>query len=305
MKKMILIAAMLLSLALSAFAAQPPRFPKIRIRVPMGALSQLTRVPRQHINPVRIGPVGNHQPLQVVAPRRPLTSRVPSLPVIHPPLTIPRVSPVSPFLSDVVQPIDTTFRPMIRPIHLLSPSSVFSIDGQRREWTDTIRQQFDFAVDGFAYGIMPDTFGVVVAQWLGNETDSCHVVVPDSVIWQGKVYTVQAIGPGAFYVDHNLVSVTLPSSVAIVMNGAFCHCTALKSITLEGTGTMLLNHAVCGCFQLEEINVPSKYNHNWAMMYGSWLKPQPGYSNAHQQELTQGLTDGEKLPLGQEGEQET
>lgn len=276
MKKMFVMAVMLLSLTQSAFAAQPPRFPKTRVRVPFSALSRLAQVPIHQVQSVGNRRSDYYRKSPVVVPR------IRPLPVIPPALRIPHVPSVSPLVGDscfyAQLPVDTSYRHMESNIHWISPSPVFALDGYQWELIADIRQQYDFVVDGFAYRISPIIGCVDVAQWLGSEIDGSHVVVPDSVIWQDSVYTVSSIGPGAFCFNHTLTSVTVPSSVKIVMNGAFFCCTELRSITLESSRSMLLNRSISGCFQLREIKVPVGYKPLMARMYCSLLKLDSGCS---------------------------
>ncbi len=74
------------------------------------------------------------------------------------------------------------------------------------------------------------------------------LVVPD---------TVETIGTYAFYYNPNLISVTMPESVAVLEEGVFGHSNNLEEVVFEGNGlTTLGDFAFAECFSLEKIVLP-------------------------------------------------
>ena len=53
---------------------------------------------------------------------------------------------------------------------------------------------------------------------------SRNIVIPESVTYYGKPYSVTSIGYGAFYYCSDLTSVTIPNSVTSIGSEAFFYC---------------------------------------------------------------------------------
>ena len=79
------------------------------------------------------------------------------------------------------------------------------------------------------------------------------VVIPASVTFSGKTYTVTGIGVSAFRACSGLTSVTIPNSVTSIGNEAFYNCTGLTSITCEAMNPPTLGTSV---FSLVNISIP-------------------------------------------------
>ena len=66
-----------------------------------------------------------------------------------------------------------------------------------------------------------------------------NVVVPQSVTYNGKTYSVTSIGERAFEACRGLTSITIPNSVTIIENKAFWGCSGLTSITIPNSVTSI------------------------------------------------------------------
>jgi hypothetical protein len=69
------------------------------------------------------------------------------------------------------------------------------------------------------------------------------VVIPESITYNGTIYSATSIGSEAFYDCSGLTSITIPNSVTSIGNGAFNGCTSLKELRIEdGEGTLSLGY---------------------------------------------------------------
>ena len=111
-----------------------------------------------------------------------------------------------------------------------------------------------FNVGGINYDIISEEEQTV--QVGDNSGFSGEAVIPESVEYGGKQYSVTSIGEGAFYDCSGLTSVTIPSSVTFIGNNAFCGCRGLTSVTIPNSVTSISNHAFCGCRDLTSVTIP-------------------------------------------------
>ncbi len=88
-------------------------------------------------------------------------------------------------------------------------------------------------------------------QYTGN------IVIPETVEYNGAVYSVTAIGNKAFYYCYGLTSVTIPNSVTTIEDQAFRYCSSLTSITIPNSVTTIGNYAFSHCSVLTSIVVES------------------------------------------------
>ena len=87
---------------------------------------------------------------------------------------------------------------------------------------------YDFFVDGIAYNIVNDN-EVAVTKY--SVCYSGDVVIPSSVTYNGKGYSVTSIESAAFS-SCGVTSVTIPETVTSIIGGAFNCCTKLTSVTI-------------------------------------------------------------------------
>lgn len=114
---------------------------------------------------------------------------------------------------------------------------------------------FDFEVDGINYYITsPSNLEVEVTIW-GTAIYSDNIVIPETVHYANKTYTVTAIGHTAFAISA-ITSIKIPKTVRIIKSAAFLGCSDLKSVTfaegLEGIGDQSFD----GCSKLAELVFP-------------------------------------------------
>lgn len=68
---------------------------------------------------------------------------------------------------------------------------------------------------------------------LSSQKYSGNVVIPGSVEYEGKTYSVTEIGDQAFYLCQNLTSITIPANVTFIGKNAFHACSGLISVHIS------------------------------------------------------------------------
>ena len=114
----------------------------------------------------------------------------------------------------------------------------------------------------------------------GCDTSATSVVIPDTVILDGKKYSVTSIGyyafkgcysltsvtipdsvtsigENAFYSCYKLTSITIPDGVTLIERSTFADCSSLTSITIPDSVTSIKDYAFSGCSSLTSINIPN------------------------------------------------
>ncbi len=115
---------------------------------------------------------------------------------------------------------------------------------------------YDVKLDGIYYNFSGDEVEVTSSN--NNTTEYTGVVViPESVTYHNKTYSVTSIGINAFAKSSNLISVTIPESVTGIGGSAFLGCSSLTSITIPESVTSIGHWAFQGCRSLTSLNIPN------------------------------------------------
>ena len=86
---------------------------------------------------------------------------------------------------------------------------------------------------------------------------SGDVAIPESVTYNGIIYSVTSIGERAFRSCSSLTSITIPNSVTSIDYAAFAVCRSLTSVTIPNSVTSIGEAAFTGCISLTSITIPN------------------------------------------------
>ena len=121
----------------------------------------------------------------------------------------------------------------------------------------------DFEVDGIYYNITseerktvevtsPSDKGIVDG---GYKFYKDVVFIPEKVSYDGKEYTVTAIGERAFENNYELLSVVMPNTIRSIKEFAFNECINLKSLTISSEVSEIGDYAFMKLSSLEHLAV--------------------------------------------------
>ena len=119
----------------------------------------------------------------------------------------------------------------------------------------------DFIYGGIYYNITSESDLTCEVTCKGTDFNSYdeytgNYVIPESVSYNGNLYTVTSIGAGAFGSCSRLTSVTIPNSVTNIGNDAFVYCSGLTSIIIPNSVENIGRGAFNLCTGLTTITIP-------------------------------------------------
>lgn len=115
---------------------------------------------------------------------------------------------------------------------------------------------YDFEVDGIyyvVYNLEKRTCCVVP----GDNNYSGELVIPETVTYKDRQFTVVAIASFAFDNCDNLTSISIPSCVTEIYEDGFSFCNSLESVTLPNSVTYIGNSAFGNCESLTSVTIPN------------------------------------------------
>lgn len=113
----------------------------------------------------------------------------------------------------------------------------------------------DFVVGKLAYNVINlDSLTCEVAPKPGNYSGS--IVIPDTVNYQGRSFTVKAIGEDAFCYS-TITSIVIPKSITQIKKSAFSDSRTLASITIPESVTSIGNYCFSGSKFLRTVKLPN------------------------------------------------
>ena len=118
----------------------------------------------------------------------------------------------------------------------------------------------DTQVDGIWYDFNSSTKTASVTYRGGNYSYSNEysgsVIIPETVSYNGTIYSVTSIGESAFR-GSSLTSVTIPNSVTSIGNNAFGECSSLTSVTIPNSVTSIGYGVFDWCSSLTSVTIPN------------------------------------------------
>ena len=109
-------------------------------------------------------------------------------------------------------------------------------------------------INGLRYELNGNTLEAKVT---GGHRDSGELTIPESVDYNGKTYSVTAIGSSAFRLCSRLTSIAIPNSVRSIGEWAFDGCSGLTFVTIGNSVKSIGNSAFKYCSGLTSISIPN------------------------------------------------
>ena len=114
-----------------------------------------------------------------------------------------------------------------------------------------VKAQKTFQVDGINYYL--DGSEARVSD--NRDYSGSKIVIPNSVLYDGKNYPVTSIADSAFYSNWSLIEVTIPNSVTTIGERAFTRCSGLTEVTIPNSVTTIGSYAFTGCRGLKTVTI--------------------------------------------------
>ena len=122
-----------------------------------------------------------------------------------------------------------------------------------------VARAYDAYIDGIYYNFYGNGATVTYLYYHSYTNERAYsgaVVIPASVTYEGKTYSLTNIDVDAFAYCSGLTSVTIPNSVKYIGNEAFLSCSSLTSVTIPNSVTLIGNNAFVDCSGLRKVIVP-------------------------------------------------
>ena len=114
-----------------------------------------------------------------------------------------------------------------------------------------VKAQTTFQVDGINYYLDGSEARVSDNQYYSGS----KIIIPNSVLYDGKNYPVTSIADSAFYGNWRLIEVTIPNSVTTIGDYAFASCRGLKTVTIPNSVTSIGSSVFEDCSGLKTVTI--------------------------------------------------
>ena len=104
----------------------------------------------------------------------------------------------------------------------------------------------DVTIGNLVYSLDTDTKVATVTGY-DSSNKPTDVVIPNTIEYGGKNYSVTTIGQWAFVRCSSLASIDIPNSVKTIGERAFSHCTSLASVNIPNSVTTIGEGAFNKC----------------------------------------------------------
>ncbi|MBQ9523836.1 MAG: leucine-rich repeat domain-containing protein [Bacteroidaceae bacterium] len=118
----------------------------------------------------------------------------------------------------------------------------------------TMLRAYDAKIDGIYYNISGNKATVTYRDAFYDSYKG-DLVIPESISYNGKTYSVTSIGHLAISNCTSLNSITIPKSITTIEESAFYWCPSLTSITIPGSVKSIGNHAFYHCTNLTSVTI--------------------------------------------------
>ena len=137
---------------------------------------------------------------------------------------------------------------------------------------------YDAKIDGIYYNFNGNE-AIVTKYSDGSISYKGDVVIPESVTYNGKSYSVTSIGSYAFSGCSGLTSVAIPNSVTSIGSCAFSGCSGLTSVAIGNSVTSIGENAFYNCNKLTSVHITDLTA--WNNITYAGLSSQPLYYANH------------------------
>ena len=127
-----------------------------------------------------------------------------------------------------------------------------------------------FQVDDISYSVLSETDCTVEVVKQSSPAYSGDIIIPETVTYNDKTYTVTQIGSSTFYNCSSLNSVKLPNSINTIRGSAF-YDSGITSIDLGNSVSKIDSYVFQYCESLTEIELPQSLTSLGYMAFGDCI----------------------------------